>query len=119
MAKMMGVDVAKQARGWLDFFLKVGAVAAIGWAVLVWADATPVLSRDLTAAVKTQATVDGDQWEIVQANQRFLMIMRFDELDRRARGNGNPLTPQERDIYCDLGRQLGYEAFGCAPPTSR
>lgn len=117
MTKMMaGADVKKQAREWLDFFLKVGAVAGIIWAVLAWADATPVLSRDLNQVEVAQAKVDADQWEIVEGNQRFLMIMRFDELDRRAKGNGTPLTPQERAIYCDLAHNLGFAGVGCAPP---
>lgn len=78
----------------------LSVLGGAGWGILAWADATPVLSRDIEP-LATQ----------VAANSQSLALQRWQYLEAKRQNQG--LTPNERLEYCALSRQLGFQGVGC------
>lgn len=81
-----------------------GSIAIVGggvWGILAWADATPVLSRDLEPIAQQ-----------VASNSQTLALQRWQYLEAKRQNQG--LTASERVEFCALSRQLGLRGEGCA-----
>lgn len=86
---------------WQKFSIILGVLVALaGLTGSAWA-----VGDSLGIRPALKAEVD-NVMEIASANQRQLMIMRFDELNRKKQTVG--LTPVEFQIWCELGYKLGY-----------